>query len=171
MKRCLACFLLAVLVCFPILGCRSSAPTGLSDADKAAIRKNTDAVVAIANANPKDWDAYVRTDYTEDAVVLPPNAPAIQGWDAIKAYIVAENTSLHFEVSMIEIEGQGNLAYVRGTYSMTFVPPGGSGTAKDTGKYIEIWRKQSDGAWKVIRDIFNSDQSAEGPFPTAPAKH
>jgi ketosteroid isomerase-like protein len=142
----------------------------LSDEDKAAIRKNTDAVVAIANANPKDWDAYVRTDYVADAVVMPPNMPAVQGWDAIKAYIVAENTSLHFEVKMLEIEGRGDLAFVRGTYSMTFVAPNGSGPTQDTGKYIEIWRKQPDGSWKVIRDIFNSDQSTAGPFPTAPAQ-
>ena len=170
MKHYLAYFVFVVLVCSPILGCRSSVPTGLSDADKAAIRKNTEAVVAIANATPKDWDAYVRTDYTADAVVLPPNAPAVQGWEAIKAYILQESPSSHFEVSIIDIEGRGDLAYVRGTYSMTFEAPNGLGPTKDSGKYIEIWRKQSDGSWKVIRDIFNSDQSTTGPFPSAPAK-
>jgi len=169
-KRCLAYFVFVVLVSSPILGCRSSVPAGLSDADKAAIRKNTEAVVAISNAPTKDWDAYVRTDYTEDAVVLPPNAPAVQGWEAIKAYILKESLSSDFEVSIIDLEGRGDLAYVRGTYSMTFDAPDGSGPTKDTGKYIEIWQKQSDGSWKVIRDIFTSDQATAGPFPTAPAK-
>ena len=28
---------------------------------------------------------------------------------------------------------------------------------EDKGKYIEIWRKQKDGKWKCIADIFNSD--------------
>jgi ketosteroid isomerase-like protein len=170
MKHYLAYSLLAILMCFVILGCRSSVPTGLSDADKAAIRKRTGAVVAISNAPTKDWDAYVRADYTEDAVVLPPNTPAIQGWDAIKAYILTEGTVLDFKVEMIEIEGRGDLAYVRGTYSMTVVTPDASGPTKGTGKYIEIWRKQADGSWKVIRDIFNSDLPTPAPPAPAPAK-
>ena len=33
----------------------------------------------------------------------------------------------------------------------------------DTGKYVVVFRKQADGAWKVAADIFNSD------LPPAPA--
>ena len=170
MKRYLAYSVFVLFMCFPILGCRSSVPTGLSEADKAAIRKNTEAVVAISNAAPNDYDAYVRADYTEDAIVLPPNMPAVQGWEAIKDYIAKQSQSLHFEVNILEIDGRGDLAYVRGTYSFTYKAPDGSGPATDIGKYIEIWRKQSDGSWKVIRDIFSSDQSNAGGFPSAPAK-
>jgi ketosteroid isomerase-like protein len=170
MKHHRAHSLLAALMPFVILGCRSSVPTGLTDADKAAIRKRTDAVVSIANASTKDWDAYVRSDYTEDAVVLPPNSRAVQGWDAIKSYILTEGTVSDFKVEMLEIEGRGDLAYVRGTYSMTATPAGASGPTKDTGKYIEIWRKQADGSWKVIRDIFNSDLPTQGAAGRAPVK-
>jgi ketosteroid isomerase-like protein len=35
----------------------------------------------------------------------------------------------------------------------------------DSGKYIEIWRKQSDGTWKLVRDIFNSDLPLPTPTP------
>jgi len=31
---------------------------------------------------------------------------------------------------------------------------------KDRGKYLEIFRKQTDGTWKCIRDIWNSDLPA-----------
>ena len=169
MKRCLVHFVLAILMCFPILGCRSS-NTALSEADKDAIRKNTAKVVAISNANPTDADTYVKADYTEDAVILPPNEPAVQGWEPIKAYILKEIPTTHFEVNITEIDGRGDLAYVQGTYWLTYLAPDGSGPAKDIGKYIEIWRKQSTGDWKVIRDIWNSDQSTAAVFPTAPAK-
>jgi ketosteroid isomerase-like protein len=170
MQRYLAYSLLVVLMSLAILGCRSSVPTELSDADKAAIRKGTDAVVSIANAPTKDWDAYVRADYTEDAMVLPPDTPAVKGWDAIKSYILTEGTVSDFKIEMLEIEGRGDLAYVRGTYSMAVTLPGASEPTKNTGKYIEIWRKQADGTWKVIRDIFNSDMPTPAPPAPAPAK-
>ena len=31
------------------------------------------------------------------------------------------------------------------------------GPAADDGKYIEIWKRQADGSWKIAYDIFNSD--------------
>ena len=30
----------------------------------------------------------------------------------------------------------------------------------DRGKYVEAWKKQADGAWKVVEDIYNSDLPA-----------
>ena len=35
---------------------------------------------------------------------------------------------------------------------------------KDHGKYVEIFKKQADGTWKVVADIWNSD------LPVAPAE-
>jgi len=32
--------------------------------------------------------------------------------------------------------------------------------AKENGKYVEIFKKQTDGSWKVIVDIWNSDLPA-----------
>jgi ketosteroid isomerase-like protein len=31
------------------------------------------------------------------------------------------------------------------------------GETTDKGKYVTIWRKQPDGSWKVVEDMFNSD--------------
>jgi len=33
---------------------------------------------------------------------------------------------------------------------------------KDNGKYITIYQHQSDGSWKIARDIWNSDQPLPG---------
>jgi hypothetical protein len=62
----------------------------------------------------------------------------------------------------LEIEGQGNLAYDRGTYSMT-VSHVGAASTDDHGKYLTIWRKQADGSWKISRAMFNSDLSLQAP--------
>jgi ketosteroid isomerase-like protein len=28
---------------------------------------------------------------------------------------------------------------------------------KDSGKYMTVWRKQADGSWKVVADMFNTN--------------
>lgn len=49
----------------------------------------------------------------------------------------------------------GNLGFSSGPYELSFTDNGKS--VKDKGKYVTVWQKQSDGLWKVIRDIENSD--------------
>jgi ketosteroid isomerase-like protein len=36
---------------------------------------------------------------------------------------------------------------------------------KDRGKFIEVWKKQADGKWKVVADMFNSDIPLPAPEP------
>jgi ketosteroid isomerase-like protein len=62
-----------------------------------------------------------------------------------------------------ELEGRGDVAYARGSYSMKIAVPGAPAPVDEKGKYVEIWRRQADGSWKLARDIFNSDL----PLPTA----
>ena len=157
MKRVLKCFLCGAFICLAVLSCKRTAPAGLSEMDKTAIRKVVDQAMVIANAPTKDWAAYTRAYYAEDAVVLEPNMPAVKGRAAIESLFLKFPSMTDFKVGLVEVEGRGDLAYVRGKYSMSVIPPGASEPIKDTGKYIEIWRKQADGSWKVIRDIYNSD--------------
>ena len=149
------------------IACQTPAPTGLSETDKAAIQKVVDEAARIGNAPTKDWGAYVRAYYTEDAVVLPPNGPAVQGWALMEPRFAAFPPMSDFRPQIIEVDGRGDLAYVRGTYSMMLTLPGATEPINDTGKYIEIWRKQADGSWRVIRDIFNSDLPVAAPEPKA----
>ena len=96
--------------------------------------------------------------YTEDAVVLPPNEPAIFGRDAIRAThqeMFAEG-DFKIEIEALETVIDGHLAYVAGRYR-TWT---GGGDLVDRGKYIEIWRAV-DGTWLIHRDIYNSSIQIE----------
>ena len=53
----------------------------------------------------------------------------------------------------------GDLAYVSGTYEETMTDASRK-PGKDRGKYLAIFKKQADGTWKCIRDIWNSDLPA-----------
>ena len=137
--------------------------SGLSEADRTAIRQADETDMKMTNA--KDWKGDLAL-YSEDAILLPPNQAAVQGKAAIQAWDEAFPPFSNFQEQSLEIEGQGDLAYDRGTYSMT-VTPAGAAPIEDHGKYLTIWRKQADGSWKISRVMFNSDLPL--PAPEKPA--
>ena len=53
-----------------------------------------------------------------------------------------------------------------GKYTMAVLPPGAPGPVKDSGKYLDVRRKGSDGQWLFHVDMFNSDLPSE-PAQTA----
>jgi ketosteroid isomerase-like protein len=140
--------LLLVVACQP-----AAAPAGLTDADKAAINQKTAAFSTAINAH--DWAAATDPYYTDDVIMLPSNGPEVSGKANIKAWMAAYPSFSDFSSHTVEIDGGGGWAYARGRYSMKLMM-GGTAVA-DSGKYLEIWKKQADGSWSVARDIFNSD--------------
>jgi len=123
--------------------------------------------VKLVNANDSKGAVAL---YTDDAMVMAPNEAAVQGKAAIQAWMEAPPPISNFQMQSLEIEGRGDLAYDRGTYSVT-VTPAGAAPIEVHGKYLTILRKQADGSWKVQRDIWNSDLPLPVPeTPAAPAK-
>jgi len=96
----------------------------------------------------------------EDGSVLAPNAPIATGKEAIGKLFSGFFALPGFKISWRPVKAQvaksGELGYTSGVYQMTFNDPSGK-PASDTGKYVTIWKKQGDGGWKVLFDIFNSD--------------
>ena len=148
---------LAVSACAPEA---PAAPATLTDADKTAIQQTTTEFVQ--NMRAKNF-AGVAALYASNAVLMPPNAPEVRGTAGIQAFLESLPPLTDFNLTQVTMAGSGDVAFVRGTYSMTIMMPD-STTAPDVGKYIEIWRKQADGSWLISHDIFNSDV----PLPAAP---
>ncbi len=51
----------------------------------------------------------------------------------------------------------GDWATVRGTYTATFTPAAGGGPISESGKWMSFFKRQSDGTWKVMCNIWNRD--------------
>ena len=101
--------------------------------------------------------------YTETALVMYPNQPALTGRGAIGDYfegLFAECPKNEFELTSLEIEIAGQWAFDRGTYRWKGVPRAGAEPAEDRGKYLVVLQKQANGEWKVARDMDNSDRPA-----------
>jgi uncharacterized protein (TIGR02246 family) len=136
-------------------GARAAA--SLSAEDVARIRSADSAFMASANAGDADGVAAV---YAEEGSLLAPNLPPQKGRDAIKAFWggFLDAYTVRFEVASDTIEGRGDLAYNQGRYRFTAVPKakGAPGVA-DEGKFVEILKKQPDGSWKYVVDMYSSN--------------
>ncbi len=119
---------------------------------RAAIRASSEAVSKLIVAGDFDGATHL---YTEDAVVMPPGHPALEGRAALKSWMESFPKLSRFDLNQHEIECQGDLAYVRGSYVMTLLTD--QGPLETRGKYIEIHKRQLDGSWRLARDIFNAD--------------
>ncbi|MDP9143976.1 MAG: DUF4440 domain-containing protein [Actinomycetota bacterium] len=91
--------------------------------------------------------------YAEDAVILPANMSAVRGREAIRAYYAGFPPMAEGGLTTDTIVVFGDLAYVRGRYSVRFVD---SMMPPDSGKYIEIRRRGDEGNWLIIEEVSNS---------------
>jgi ketosteroid isomerase-like protein len=121
-----------------------------------------------AAAGAKNLDKTV-SYYAEGALVMPPNAPAATTKDAIrkmwKELLESPGAAISWKTTKVEIARSGELAYSSGTYEFTMNDASGK-PMPDHGKYLEVWKKQPEGDWKVVADIWNSDV----PVPSATDK-
>ncbi|MGH7526303.1 MAG: YybH family protein [Gemmatimonadales bacterium] len=133
----------------------AAASAGLSAEDEAAVRA-LDAEWARA-ASAGDANA-VAALYTSDATVLPPMEPIRQGEAAKKYWIDITNAfSGPTELTTTAVEGRGDLAYAVGTYRSTLTPKkaGAKPLPTEQGKYLEVLKKQTDGSWKIVYDMWS----------------
>ena len=141
------------------------APTGDPVADEAAIRAVDSQMVAALRA--RDLDGWL--DFlAEDARILPPNVPAVEGKTAIRELISGLLSLPDFSVThhpgVITVGGGGDIAYISYSYELT-VPDSQGGSITETGKNISIFRKQADGSWKLVVDMWSTNDSAPPPQP------
>jgi uncharacterized protein (TIGR02246 family) len=144
-------------------------PAALAQAPKA------DPLRARHEKMGKDFaDSYNRGDdkavaafYAEDAVVLPPDSDLVRGRDAIEAFWKGGHAAgmKNMKLEIVDVESNGTYAIETGK-AMADVQPAGQAAAKsESFKYVVVWKKQKDGSWKIIRDIWN------GMAPPAPVEH
>jgi ketosteroid isomerase-like protein len=151
---------LGLFSAFVLFGCTPAAPPDTRAADEAAIRKaDADWVKAAQTKQADAWVAF----YSDDAAVLPPNDKLATTREAIHKSVAAllglPGLAIGWQPVKVEVARSGDLGYAYGAYQLTFTDPKGK-TITDTGKNVEVWRKQSDGGWKCIVDTWNSDLPA-----------
>ena len=125
----------------------------LTDADRDAIAGGLADAVAAALAG--DWAGFA-AQFHEDVKMLPPGAPLYTGRDAIVAGFDGV-TITEFVSEIDELDGCGDVAFARGHHEWSMQIRGSAAPYSESGKWVAVWRRQGDGDWKVIVDIWNSD--------------
>ncbi len=169
MKRAALPLTAAGLACAALLACHAGIGGHLSEGDRDTIRRMAQEGLRLLQPPNADIDAYVKMYYAEDAEVLPPNHATVTGRGAIADLLRSPGRIQQVKLTILEVEGKNDLAWVHGVYEMAVTPPGAAEAVGDKGKYVEIWKKRRDGSWRVVLDIFNSDLPAPPSPPATPA--
>ena len=125
-----------------------------TEADVEAINQMAANYAAAENAGDLDG---IMAVFTDDAVRMPPNAPAIIGKESIRSLMQTnlEQNTYQLDNPPEEVQVSGDLAFARGTYTVTVTPKAGGESIQLEGKYLVVCQKQPDGSWKAARDIWN----------------
>ena len=145
-------FLLFIASCTPVVMWEAAE----TEADVEAINSLRDDFIALDNASDA---AGLASLYTNDAVLMPPNEAAVTGSQAIESWFQTtfDQFTTEFTVASEELEVVGDWAFDWGAYMTALTPKAGGEPTEDRGKYIVILRKQVDGSWRIVKNIWNSN--------------
>lgn len=101
--------------------------------------------------------------YTSDAVFMPPGRPELAGRAKIRSLFQTqfERFEADYEFEIREIVVSGDWAFRRGAYTVrATLPDGSERTVRD--KFLDVWRREADGRWRIARDIWNRNSPRGG---------
>jgi ketosteroid isomerase-like protein len=105
----------------------------------------------------KDVDKIV-SYWSEDAVLIFPGQPVLEGKTAIRAYVDSSLKTPGFKIHWVSekpvFSPDGKLAYMRGTDELTVPGPNGTPITLHL-RGISVWRLEADGEWRCVVDISN----------------
>jgi uncharacterized protein (TIGR02246 family) len=137
---------------------RGEATGDATAADEAAIRAIDSTWFAAFSRGDVDGVAAL---YADDAVISAPGAPAARGSAAIREALAKDNASFRdagltmTPAPTSEVGVSGDLGWIWNTFTVKDK----AGATVDASKYVTVVARK-DGKWRIIRDIWNSDNPA-----------
>jgi uncharacterized protein (TIGR02246 family) len=152
-------YLPLTVVAFGLVSCSHRAFDARAEGEKLLRRDAEWAELATAG---KDVDKVV-SYWSDDAVLIFPGQPVLEGKAAIRAYVSASFTTPSFKIHWVSqkpvFSPDGKLAYMRGTDELT-VPGPNDTTMTLHLRGLSVWRLEADGQWRCVVDISNEEPPA-----------
>ena len=128
----------------------------------ALLAAMTEARKAIDKGNAQWIEAWDKADasliaglFASDGVLLGRNGKFFKGPQQVlerqKTVMEAAGQGVKSTVTTVDLWLDSDTAYGTGKYSYKFQEKGQPVT--EDGRYVTVWRRQSDGSWKIIMDM------------------
>ncbi|HYR83549.1 MAG TPA: nuclear transport factor 2 family protein [Terriglobia bacterium] len=131
---------------------------------------NRDAVVLMETdqARMRAWAEKnadkIASFWAEDGCHFSPNMPALNGRAAVlaafKEFFADPTFTVDAKATAVEVSTAADLAYLKGIYTARYTDPSTKKLVLEKGKYLTVYKKQRDGAWRIV---INSDSSDAPP--------
>jgi ketosteroid isomerase-like protein len=167
LKRSVVAASLAAGLSMALIGCAQAPAAQVQDSAADEAKLKADALIWFDHFAKADADAMANL-YAEDALLMPPNAPAVSGRAGIRTFLGNEASSskangISLKNGTVTGAGvSGDMGWISGNYSVTDK----TGATVDSGSYLSVHHRVN-GAWLYIRDIWNSDRPLPAPAPAA----
>ncbi len=152
--------ILTVLSAVVVFGCAPPAQVDI-EAERAALREAVEAYHRAGSA--VDAEALIAF-YAQEALVIPPSAPESSGPQEIRDFVTAFTETPGFEISfdtrIVDISADGSLGYSLVSAVISYDGPDGE-RVDESVRDFHVWKKQEDGSWQVVIDIWNAAPADE----------
>jgi len=149
----------ALILPLVLAGCSQR---GFDPATEQAKLLRRDAEWADLASAGKDVEKIV-SYWSDDAVLIFPGQPVLEGKAAIRAYVAESLNTPGFKIHWVSekpvFSPDGKLAYMRGKDELTVPGPNGAPMTVHL-RGISIWRLDADGQWRCVVDISNEEPQA-----------
>lgn len=150
--RTFACLTIAALT----VACSRPPAQNRDDAERALRSADEQLQQAVAQ---RDLER-IMSFYSEDAILLPAAKKLISGKAAIRdewaSILTIPGFANQSQLTSLEIARAGDMAYTTGTYLSDLIGEDGK-PVKEPGKWLTVWKRQPDGAWRITVDTYNTD--------------
>jgi len=109
----------------------------------------------------RDVDALAE-HFAVDAILLPQASAMRRGRDAIRDWFgtwLPATTFDEFSLRSEEIAAVEDTAYEVGTFRQVWATAGGP-PGSYQGRYLMVWRREPDGRWRILRDMFSLERDS-----------
>lgn len=137
---------------------------GFTEEDEAAVRALEEAYRAGWIANDR---AAVMATLAPGAVMMPAGVQPLVGESAIQNYWWpndgSQTTIDSYQIVVEEVEGSGDLAYLRGRGSLEFTYRDATGEVSQLTSeavHLSVARRGEDGTWRIARRVWSAIPSA-----------
>jgi ketosteroid isomerase-like protein len=151
----------AVVIAVSLAACATQPKKPSAAQDEAAIMEFNQRYLKAINEGDS---ATLASLTTPEHIMIMPGRPPLVGKEANDAANARAAQMFRFHETWAPEETfvSGDLAYQRGTFTVAATPKAGGTTRNTSGTFLRIYKRQTDGSWRMVRDMFNSDA------PTAP---